>query len=255
MSTVYVILINVLLLFIVYLVLNHKINKNSTSALLDRYAREVENLIVELNRTLDDVLNLSEERVNELKKLIKKAEKTLLSERSAPHDSGATASSAVREAVAAAGPPFRGVKGERDAKGAAAKSARRNAEDGKALREASAPPKADSLPAAGSAPGAGADSGEAAPGRLRRGDKIPANNGVPQAGVQPAAVPLYDMRGKRVDVTTPSAEEGRRGSPRAANIFERTRHLLSMGHSKDEIAKMLNLSRAEMEFLASLHNK
>jgi hypothetical protein len=228
MSTVYAILINAILLFIVYLVLNHKINKNSTSALLDKYAREVENLIVELNRTLDDVLNLSEERVNDLKKLIKKAEKTLISERSAPQGDGAPVSSAKGEVVSAVGPPVRGANGGRKAKGSGAKPA------GK---------------------GAGDDPGKFTPVRLRADHGGEAGSGVPQASVQPAEVPLYDLRDKKIDVTTPSAEGGRRESPRTANIFERTRHLLSMGHSKDEIAKMLHLSRAEMEFLASLHNK
>jgi hypothetical protein len=77
MSTVYIILINLILLFIFFVVLNHKINKNSTSTLLDRYAKEMEELVVALNRTVDDLLNLSEERIEELKKLIKRAERLL----------------------------------------------------------------------------------------------------------------------------------------------------------------------------------
>jgi hypothetical protein len=216
MSIVYVTLINVILLFIVYLVLSHKINKNSTSALLDKYAREVESLIVELNRTLDDVLNLSEERVSELKKLIRKAEKVLVSDRLSPgepHPGGAGVPASAPSGVtkAAGDGESRGVHDAEREKKTEAKSARRNTEGG---RPASVPP----------------------------------------VGVPPVSVPLYDMRGKKVDIL-PAVEEERRESPRTSNIFERTRHLLSMGHSKEEIARMLNLSRAEMEFLASLHNK
>jgi hypothetical protein len=72
------------------------------------------------------------------------------------------------------------------------------------------------------------------------------------SGGRPTAGHLYDVRGKKVES---AVEEERRESSRPANIFERSRHLLSMGHSKDEIARMLNLSRAEMDFLASLHTK
>ncbi|HEB32529.1 MAG TPA: hypothetical protein ENI15_16920, partial [Spirochaetes bacterium] len=57
--------------------MSSKIKKNSKSTLLDTYAGEVENLIVELNRAVEDVLNISEERIGDLKKLIKKAEKLL----------------------------------------------------------------------------------------------------------------------------------------------------------------------------------
>jgi DNA-binding CsgD family transcriptional regulator len=219
MSIVYVTLINIILLFIIYLVLNHKINKNSTSALLDKYAREVENLIVELNRTLDDVLNLSEERVNELKRLIRKAEKALAFEGAAPEGAGAPAPFVRAHATAAEG---KGKKTE-------AKSARRNTE--------------------GAAGDAGRSRGEDSAGRV-----LGSAESARPVSVPAESVPLYDMRGKKVDIL-PAVEEEHRESPRPSNIFERTRHLLSMGHSKDEIARMLNLSRAEMEFLASLHNK
>ena len=77
MNLFYITLINLILIFIFYVVLNNKINKNSTSSLLEKYAREVENLIIELNRSVEDVLNLSEEKTKDLKKVIKKAEKIL----------------------------------------------------------------------------------------------------------------------------------------------------------------------------------
>ncbi len=77
MSLVYTIIINIIIIFIAFVVLNNKINKKSTSTLLEKYAGEVENLIIELNRAVEDVLNLSEERMDELKKLIKKAERIL----------------------------------------------------------------------------------------------------------------------------------------------------------------------------------
>jgi len=77
MNLFYITLINLILIFIFYVVLNNKINKNSTSSLLEKYAREVENLIIELNRSVEDVLNLSEEKTADLKKVIKKAEKLL----------------------------------------------------------------------------------------------------------------------------------------------------------------------------------
>ena len=39
------------------------------------------------------------------------------------------------------------------------------------------------------------------------------------------------------------------------NLLERTHHLLSMGYSKDEIVKILNINRAEVDFLESLNKK
>ena len=36
------------------------------------------------------------------------------------------------------------------------------------------------------------------------------------------------------------------------NLVARTKHLLKMGHSKEEIADILKISRAEMDFLESL---
>ncbi len=68
---------NCILLFIVYVVLNSRIRKNSASGILGRYTREVENLIVELNSALDDAVKVSEEKVEELRKVIAAAEKLL----------------------------------------------------------------------------------------------------------------------------------------------------------------------------------
>jgi len=157
MSFVYVLLINLILLFIFYVVLNHKINKNSTSALLDRYAREVENLIVELNRTVDDLLNLSEERINELKKLIKRAEKLLKNQ-------------GVKKAILA--------------------------EEGESVSASRSSNPADSSSSLNSSK-------------------------------------ISDSK----------------------SLMEKTGHLLAMGHTKDEIADILKINRAEVDFLESLLNK
>ncbi len=150
MIYLYIILINIILIFIVYVVLSSKIKKNSKSTLLDTYAGEVENLIVELNRAVEDVLNISEERIGDLKKLIKKADKLL-----------------------------------------------KNPEVKKALSS---------------------------------------------SGTEPASHPQGDID-KVPDLTGPG------------HMLERTKHLLSMGHTKEEISKILKINRAEVEFLESLNKK
>lgn len=148
MSLVYTIIINIIIIFIVFVLLNNKINKKSTSTLLEKYAGEVENLIIELNRAVEDVLNLSEERMDELKKLIKKAERIL----NKP---------AVKKSLA-----------------------------------------------------------------LKRHEpEIPVD---------------IDIK-KNADISE------------STHLLEKTRHLLSMGHSKEEIAKLLRLKRAEVDFLESLN--
>ncbi len=150
MNYLYITLINLIIVFIVYVILNSKINKNSTSTLLERYARDVESLIIELNHAVEEVLSLSEERTEELKKVIKQAERIL-----------------------------------------------KKPEIRKAL----------------------ADGGKNEP---------------------PAAAPKEE-RPVRVE--------------EKVNLIEKTRHLLSMGHTKEEIAKILNMNRAEVDFLQSLHKK
>lgn len=153
MSLVYVIIINIIIIFIAFVVLNNKINKKSTSTLLEKYAGEVENLIIELNRAVEDVLNLSEERIEELKKLIKKAERIL----NKP---------AVKKSLS---------------------STRRK----------------------------------------------------PEASV--------DRDSKNDPVIKEPEIAG------SAHLLEKTKHLLSMGHSKEEIAKILRINRAEVDFLESLN--
>jgi DNA uptake protein ComE-like DNA-binding protein len=130
--------------------LSSRIKKNSKSTLLDTYAGEVENLIVELNRAVEDVLNISEERIEDLKKLIKKAEKVL---------------------------------------------------NKPAVKKALSTPETE-----------------------------PANH--PQGDID--NVPELTGSG---------------------HMLERTKHLLSMGHTKDEISKILKINRAEVEFLESLNKK
>jgi len=70
-------ILNILFIFLAYIILNNKINKNSALSQSEKYTKEVERLIIDLNNALDDALNISEERISELKKLIKKAEKTI----------------------------------------------------------------------------------------------------------------------------------------------------------------------------------
>ena len=77
MNFILVILINIILIFIIFVALNNKIKKNSAPKVLESYAREVDNLVVELNEALDNAVNISEERVKELKRCIRKAERLL----------------------------------------------------------------------------------------------------------------------------------------------------------------------------------
>jgi F0F1-type ATP synthase membrane subunit b/b' len=77
MNFILVILINIILIFIIYVVLNNKIKKSSAPKVLETYAREVDNLIVELNEAVDNAVNISEDRVRELKRCIRKAERLL----------------------------------------------------------------------------------------------------------------------------------------------------------------------------------
>jgi F0F1-type ATP synthase membrane subunit b/b' len=77
MSLILVIIINIILIFIFFVILNSRIKRYSAPKVLDRYTKEVEELIVELNRAVDAAVNLSEERVKELKRCIRKAERLL----------------------------------------------------------------------------------------------------------------------------------------------------------------------------------
>lgn len=77
MSLILVVVINIILLFIFFVILNSKIKKNSVPRLLEEYTKEVEELIVELNRAVDSAVNLSEERIKALKRCIRKAERLL----------------------------------------------------------------------------------------------------------------------------------------------------------------------------------
>ena len=77
MKDILLILFNIVIVSIVWIILNSKINKNSLPSRIEEYTREVERLIVELNRALDEVVSISEERVKELKSMIKKAEKVV----------------------------------------------------------------------------------------------------------------------------------------------------------------------------------
>lgn len=77
MSPILVIVLNVILLFIVFVILMSRIKKQSAPRVLDEYAKDVEALIVELNSAVDQAVNISEERIKELKRCIRKAERIL----------------------------------------------------------------------------------------------------------------------------------------------------------------------------------
>jgi F0F1-type ATP synthase membrane subunit b/b' len=147
MSLILVILINIILIFIIFVVLNSKIKKSSAPRVLESYAREVDNLIVELNQAVDNAVNISEDRVRELKRCIKKAERLLKD------------------------------------------------------------PRLESLNA--SLKSKTEDSKEAAE----------------------------------------TTVEGNR------NLIDKARHLFSMGHTKEDVAKRLNISRSEVEFLKALNRE
>ena len=148
MNYLYITLINLILIFLFYVILNNKINKKSTPILLEKYARDVENLIVELNRAVEDVLNLSEERIEELKKVIKRAEKLL-------------------------------------------------------------------------------------------------NN--------PKVKKSISSHQKEGEIIDGELEYVKSNNEEKKNLLEKTNHLLSMGHTKEEIAQILNIKNAEVEFLESLN--
>ncbi len=148
-------LANCILLFIVYVILNSRIRKNSASGILGRYTREVENLIVELNSALDDAVNVSEEKVEELRKVIAAAEKLLKKP-------------AVKKALA-----------------------------------------------------------------------VKQTTTVSPAGESAAAA----LNGDTVFS---------QGPPESDNLLKKTRHLKSMGYSKEEISRILKVQRAEIDFLESI---
>ena len=73
MNLILIVIINVIIIFIAFTVLNSRIRKNSTSEALDRYMREVDNLVVQLNGAVDEVVGIAEERIEELKEFVEKA--------------------------------------------------------------------------------------------------------------------------------------------------------------------------------------
>jgi hypothetical protein len=77
MSLILVLIINIIIIFIVFVILHGRIRKNSAPSLLEQYTREVERLIVQLNAAVDDVVNVAEDRIEELKETIEQAEKLL----------------------------------------------------------------------------------------------------------------------------------------------------------------------------------
>lgn len=69
---------NAVILGIIYLVLNRKVEKNITpEAFLEKVRSEIQSVIVELNETTDRNITLLEERVRSLQAVIKRADKQL----------------------------------------------------------------------------------------------------------------------------------------------------------------------------------
>jgi hypothetical protein len=69
---------NAVILAIIYLVLNRKVEKNITpEAFLEKVRSEIQSVIVELNETTDRNITLLEERVRSLQTVIKRADKQL----------------------------------------------------------------------------------------------------------------------------------------------------------------------------------
>jgi len=171
MNLLYITLINIILIFIASVILNNRINKKSSAFLLEEYTREVEKLIVELNRALEDVLNISEQRLKELKRVIKKAEKILNNP-------------AIKAALS-----LEVEKNLKETKGAEIK----RVEDG-----------------------------------INKGESTE------QVGeIEPV-------------------KSGITGKTGGSNLLEKTKRLVAMGYSKQEIASILHINRAEVDFLLSL---
>lgn len=153
MNLLLVIIINIILIFIAYVALSSRIKKNSAPAMLERYTREVGNLIVGLNSALDNVVTISEERIEELKKCIESSEKLLK---------------------------------------------------------------------------------------------------------KPAVKRALSLVNKQSDETSLHVEE-KKGEEKKSkakmpqNLMEKTKHLFSMGYTKEEIAQILQINRAEVDFLESLN--
>lgn len=165
-SAIYITLINVILIFIAFLILYNRINKKSAPSIVEEYTREVERLIVELNRAVDDVLNISEERIQELKKLIRKAERLLKKPE-------------VKDLVSR-------------------------------------------LP------------DEKGPEKQNEGEK----------SVESASETIAVSDG---------VENKSTGDNDKRDLIAKTRHLVSMGYSRDEIGRILGINRAEVELLLSLY--
>jgi len=165
MSYILLLLINLIVIFIVWIIINSKIKKNSTPSRIEEYTRNVERLIIELNRALEDVLSISEERINELKSLIKKSERV------------------------------------------ARKSSKLSKD----------PLKSD----------------------------IKLNENLKDRGAYKGAKNINEvLNGNEIEKVRKNSKEN--------TLIEKARHLGAMGYSKDEIAKMLGISPAEVDFLQSL---
>jgi hypothetical protein len=202
MGHVWVVIINIILLFIVFAVLNARIRKSSAHELLTRYAREVEQLIVDLNQSIDGAVTIAEDRIEELKSLIERTEKLLKRP-------------TVKKAIAAAA----------------------EQRDGQATFE---------QPVGGS-PGqqwGGSSSGQQ-PAGSSAAQQPAGDSKAPQPAHEPAT-------GEPAATCADQPKTGPDAGGVRQNLLDRTRHMLAMGVSKEEIARTLKIGRAEVDFLESL---
>jgi hypothetical protein len=72
---------------------------------------------------------------------------------------------------------------------------------------------------------------------------------------KPEIKKIIDDRDNNRPIAEASKGEPTARSAEKMNLLEKTRHLFAMGHTNAEIAEMLNINCAEVDFLQSLHRK
>lgn len=105
---------NAVILAIIYLVLNRKVEKNITpEAFLEKVRSEIQSVIVELNETTDRNITLLEERVRSLQTVIKRADKqlTMLQREVEKHKESSETYTHLRKAGKIVSGPVEGVQG------------------------------------------------------------------------------------------------------------------------------------------------
>jgi hypothetical protein len=105
---------NAVILAVIYLVLNRKIEKNITpEAFLEKVRSEIQSVIVELNETTDRNITLLEERVRSLQAVIKRADKqlTVLQREVEKHKESSEVYTHLRKAGKIVSGPAKGTEG------------------------------------------------------------------------------------------------------------------------------------------------